>query len=163
MTPPRLITIVVGSLVLFSGATKSYAAKKFTDADSRDVRALFLRQAAAESAHDLAGIDGVLAPQEKGQVDPVTFVARAYRFWGREEVMDHFRTTFAGTWKFEPDERSIRIVPLGTDVAHIFAPTRITIGAAGQPGKEYQFLVNEFAVRTPKGWKITTIVPVPTQ
>jgi hypothetical protein len=31
--------------------------------------------------------------------------------------MDHFRTTFAATWKFEPDQDAIRIVSMGADVA----------------------------------------------
>jgi hypothetical protein len=44
------------------------------------VQAPFLRQAAAETAHDLAGIDGVLARAMPGQSDPVTFIARAYPF-----------------------------------------------------------------------------------
>lgn len=150
-------------MILISGATKSYAAKKFTNADSREVRALFLRQAVAETAHDLVGIDGALAPAEREKPDPVSFIARAYRFWGHKEAMGHFRAIFAATWKFEPDKNTIRIVTLGTDMAHIGAQTRITIGAAGQPGTQYQFLINEFAIRTPGGWKIATIVPVPAQ
>lgn len=135
----------------------------FTATDAEEVKALFLRQAVGETTHDLAAIDGVLAHAAEGQPDPVNFIARAYRFWGREAVMDHFRKTFTATWKFEPDQDAIRIVPLGPDVAHIYAPTRITVGAAGQPGTPYEFLVNEFAIRTTEGWRISTIVPVPAQ
>jgi hypothetical protein len=111
----------------------------------------------------LLEIDGVLARATPGQSDPVTFIARAYRFWGRDAVMDHFRVTFSATWKFEPDQEATRIVPISADVAHIFAPTKITVGAAGQPGTAYQFFVNEFAIRTVEGWRISTIVPVPAQ
>jgi hypothetical protein len=131
--------------------------------DVEEIRALFLRQAAGETAHDIQAIDAVLARALPGQPDPVNFVARAYRFWGREAVIDHFRTTFAGTWRFEPDEEAIRIMPLGPDVAHIYAPTRITAGAVGQEAATYTFLVNEFAIRTPEGWRISAIVPVPAQ
>ena len=95
-------------------------------ADVEEIRALFLRQAAGETAHDIDVIDAVLARALPGQPDPVNFVARAYRFWGREAVIDHFRTVFTGTWRFEPDEEAIRVMPLGPDVAHIYAPTRIT-------------------------------------
>ena len=35
-----------------------------------------------------------------------------------------------------------------------------TVGAAGTP---YQFLVNEFAIRTAVGWRISSVVPVPAQ
>jgi hypothetical protein len=135
----------------------------FSAIDAQEVRALFLRQAAAETAHDIAGIDQVLAHAAPGEADPVNFIARAYRFWGREAVIEHFRTTFLGTWKFEPDHEAIRIVPLGADVAHIYAPTKITIGAALKMGTAYQFLINEFAIRTAEGWRISTIVPVPAQ
>ena len=105
----------------------------------------------------------MLARARPGQPDPVNFVARAYRFWGREAVIDHFRKTFAGTWRFEPDEGAIRVMPLGPDVAHIYAPTRVTAGAAGQEAATFTFLVNEFAIRTPEGWRISAIVPVPAQ
>ncbi|MBW8840896.1 MAG: hypothetical protein JF608_03625 [Sphingomonadales bacterium] len=132
-------------------------------ADLEEIRALFLRQAAGETAHDIEVIDAVLARASPGQPDPVNFVARAYRFWGREAVIEHFRTVFTGTWRFEPDEEAIRIMPLGPDVAHIYAPTRITAGAARQAAATYTFLVNEFAIRTPEGWRISAIVPVPAQ
>jgi hypothetical protein len=149
-------------LLVFS-STQALAADTFTAVDAEQVRTLFLRQAAAETAHDIAGIDAILAHATPGQSDPVTFIARAYRFWGREAVMDHFRTTFSATWKFEPDQEGIRIVPMGADVAHIYAPTKITFGPAGQPGTPHDFFVNEFAIRTAEGWRISTIVPVPVQ
>jgi len=138
-------------------------ANAVSSADIQEIRALFLRQAAAETAHDIKGIDAVLAHAPVGQPDPVTFVARAYRFWGREAVIKHFETVFSGTWRFEPDQDAIRVSPLGPDTAQIYAPTRITVGAAGQPSTSYQFLVNEFAVRTADGWRISAIVPVPAQ
>lgn len=132
-------------------------------ADIEEIRHLFLRQAAGETAHDIQVIESVLARTPPGQPDPVNFVARAYRFWGREAVIDHFRAVFSGTWRFEPDEDAMRILPLGPDVVHIYAPTRITAGAAGQEAATYTFLVNEFAIRTAEGWRISAIVPVPAQ
>jgi len=163
MTASKVATSAASLFFLLSSPINSFAADTFSATDAQQVRALFLRQATAETAHDLAGIDGVLAHATPGQPDPVSFIARAYRFWGLEAVMDHFRTTFTGTWKFEPDQGAIRIVPMRADVAQIYAPTKITIGTAGQPGTQYQFLVNEFAIRTAEGWRISTIVPVPTQ
>jgi hypothetical protein len=135
----------------------------FNAADIEEIRNLFLRQAAGETARDIRVIESVLARTPPGQPDPVNFVARAYRFWGREAVIDHFRTVFKGTWRFEPDEDEIRILPLGPDTAHIYAPTRITVGAAGAESATYNFLVNEIAIRTAEGWRISAIVPVPAQ
>lgn len=143
--------------------TDAKTAPAVDGADIAEIRALFLRQAAGETAHDIEVIDAVLARTPPGQPDPVNFVARAYCFWGRAAVIEHFRTIFAGTWKFEPDHGALRVIPLGPDVAHIYAPTRITAGAAGQPAATASFLINEFAIRTPDGWRISAIVPVPTQ
>ena len=130
-------------------------------ADIEEIRALFLRQAKAENAHDIEAIDAVLARVPPGQPDPVNFVARAYCFWGRAAVIEHFRTIFAGIWRFEPDESAIRIIPLGRDIAQIFAPTRVTLDAGGGQPATYTFLINEFAIRTGEGWRISAIVPVP--
>jgi SnoaL-like protein len=135
----------------------------FGDADTAEIRALFLRQAAAETAHDIAGMEGVLARAVPGEPDPVNFVARAYRFWGREAVLEHFRAVFAGTWRFEPEVDQIKVLPLNADTAHIYAPTLITIGPADRGETTYRFLVNEIAVRTPDGWRIASIVPIPAQ
>jgi hypothetical protein len=146
-----------------TGAASPGTAVAASSADVEEIRALFLRQAAGETAHDIQVIDAVLARVSPGQPDPVNFVARAYCFWGREAVMNHFRTTFTGTWRFEPDQSAIRVMPLGADVAHIYAPTRITVGAAGRQAATYQFHINEFAIRTPDGWRIAAIVPVPAQ
>ncbi|HEY9131478.1 MAG TPA: nuclear transport factor 2 family protein [Dyella sp.] len=137
--------------------------RTITDADIKEIRALFLRQAAAESAHDIDGMAAVLANTEPGQPDSVNFVARAYRFWGREAVLDHFRTVFAGTWRFEPEVDEIKVFPISADAAHIFAPTHVTAGPAGGDETTFRFLVNEFAARTRDGWRITSIVPVPAQ
>lgn len=52
---------------------------------------------------------------------------------------------------------------LGPDVAQIFAPTRITVGAPGKEAVTVTFLINEIAIRTPDGWRISAIVPVPAE
>ena len=137
--------------------------RTITEADVKEIRALFLRQAAAESAHDIDGMEAVLARAEPGQADPVNFIARAYRFWGRDAVLEHFRKVFTGTWRFEPEVEEIKILPISMDAAHIFAPTNITTGSAAGGEATYRFLVNEFAIRTRDGWRITSIVPVPAQ
>lgn len=141
----------------------SAATPQFDANDMQEIRALFLRQAAGATAHDIAVIDSVLAQAPPGQPDPVSFIARAYQFWGRDAVLDHFRAIFKGTWIFEPQQDAIRILPLGMDAAQIYAPTRITLGAAGQPARQETFLMYETAIRTPQGWRIATMAPVPAQ
>ncbi|GAB7542542.1 YybH family protein [Cupriavidus sp. CuC1] len=150
------------SFSLLTAVTSAHAAE-VTATDTQEIHDLFLRQADAETAHDIDALDGMLAHAVPGQPDPVSFVARAYRFWGRDAVMEHFRKTFTGTWRFEPDQSAISIIPLNGDTVQIYAPTRITLGAAGQPAKTATFLINEFVIRTPSGWKISAVVPVPAE
>jgi hypothetical protein len=129
--------------------------------DIAEVRALFLRQAQAENAHDIAGIDAILAPSMPDGENAPMFVARAGQFFGRPAVLQRFRDNFSGTWAFEPEE--IQVTRIGDDTMHVFAPTRITVGPAGQPARTLRFLVNQIAVRTAEGWRFAVIVPVPAE
>ena len=156
----KKIIIVTATVVVC--ASPAMAVQDNT-ADIAAVRALFLRQAAGATAHDIHEMEAVFAEAPAGQPDPVSFVARAYRYWGRAQVIAHFQRTFAGTWRFEPDQAAIRISLLGNDVAQIYAPTQVTVGPAGQPPTVAQFHMTEFAIRTPDGWRIATIVAVPAQ
>jgi len=138
-------------------------AAEVTSADTQAVRELFLRQAAAESAHDVVALSGMFASTAPGEPDPVSFVARAYRFWGRDDVIEHFKKTFAGTWSLEPNQSALRVIPLNRDTVQVYAPTQVTIGAPGQPAKTATFLINEFMIRSPSGWKVAAVIPVPAQ
>nr|WP_244808623.1 nuclear transport factor 2 family protein [Caballeronia zhejiangensis] len=133
----------------------------FTDADRAAVEDVLLRQAAAASAHDIVAFEQVLVPNVPGQQDPVAMVARAYQFWGRAALIDHFKEVFKGVWKFEPDIHGIKVVPLTPDVAQIYAPTKITFGTSDTTATTAPFLMYEVAIRTPGGWRIASIVPVP--
>jgi hypothetical protein len=133
----------------------------FSDRDRQQVEDVFLQQARAATAHDIQAFGEVLAEAAPGQPDPVVFVARAYQFWGKPALVDHFKETFKGVWKFEPERAHITIVPLTADVAQIYAPTQITLGKSTATAKTVPFLVYETAVRTPSGWRIASIVPVP--
>src|SRR4051812_15709002 len=157
---------VVASLViaaLFSatdGPAFAAPSQQFTEADRAQVKDVLLRQAAAASAHDIAAFEQVLVPVPPGHQDPIVMVARAYQFWGKTALIDHFKETFKGVWKFEPDVQAIKVIPLTPDVAQIYAPTQITLGASDASARTAPFLVYEVAVRTPEGWRIASIVPV---
>jgi hypothetical protein len=61
--------------------TDDTASTAIDGGDLEEIRALFLRQAAGETAHDIELMDAVLARARPGQPGPVNFVARAYCFW----------------------------------------------------------------------------------
>jgi hypothetical protein len=160
----RLQSLLVAAALSIVGATAHAAPiHPFDEQDRQDVKAAFLQQAAAATAHDIVAFERVLAPTPPGQPDPVAFVARAYQFWGRPARVDHFTETFKGVWKFEPDPEHLRIIPLTPDTAEICAPAQVTSGASNETAKTAPFLVHEVAVRTPEGWRIAAIVPVPAQ
>ena len=136
---------------------------QFDEQDRQEVKAVFLKQAAAATAHDIVAFEQVFAPTPAGQPDPVVFVARAYQFWGKTALIEHFKETFKGVWRFEPDAERVRVIPLTPDTAQIYAPTQVTSGTSTETAKTAPFLVYEVAVRTPQGWRIAAIVPVPAQ
>jgi uncharacterized protein (TIGR02246 family) len=160
----RISSLLFAVAISNAGAAAHAATlRQFDEQDRQEVKALFLQQAAAATAHDMAGFERVFAPTPAGQPDPVTFVARAYQFWGRPALIEHFKETFKGVWKFEPDTERVRVVPLTPDAAEIYAPTQVTSGTSSETAKTAPFLVYEVAVRTPEGWRIAAIVPVPAQ
>jgi hypothetical protein len=153
--------VAVVILGIASGAAHATVTHHFTERDRQEVKDVFLRQAATATAHDIVGFEHALASAPAGQPDPIAFVARAYQFWGKPALIDHFKETFKGVWKFEPNVESIKIIPLTADVAEVYAPTQVTVGASEASAKTAPFLVYEVAVRTAEGWRIAAIVPVP--
>jgi len=152
-----IVTVILGAV---NATAYAAAPHHFTDKDRQEVKDVFLRQAAAATAHDIVAFEQVLASAPADQPDPIAFVARAYQFWGKPALVEHFKETFKGVWKFEPDVASIKIIPLTADVAELYATTQITLGASDATAKTAPFLVYEVAVRTAKGWRIAAIVPV---
>jgi hypothetical protein len=49
----------------------------------------------------------------------------------------------------------------GDGAAQLYVPTMFTIGAAGQPAQPTRFLMNLILVKTPGGWKVSSILPIP--
>jgi ketosteroid isomerase-like protein len=159
------VALLVCVVMLTAAGLTAHAASvhHFTKKDSQEVKDVFLRQAEAATSHDIVAFEHVLASTPADQPDPVALVARAYQFWGKNALVDHFRETFKAVWKFEPDVETIKVVPLTPDTAEIFAVTRVTSGASEASSKTASFLVYEVAIRTLEGWRIAAIVPVPAQ
>jgi hypothetical protein len=159
------ISSLLFTVAISAASVTAHAAPRhqFDEHDRQEVKAVFLKQAAAATAHDIVAFEQVFAPTPADQPDPVTFVARAYQFWGKTALIDHFTETFKGVWKFEPDAERVKVIALTPDTAEIYAPTQVTSGTSTETAKTAPFLVYEVAVRTPQGWRIAAIVPVPAQ
>jgi hypothetical protein len=159
-----LKTVLCGGIACATllASSACLAAASFTKTDRREMQEVFERQVQAATRHDLGAFAAVFAaPSDLG--DPVVFVARPYQFWGKPSLIDHFRETFKGVWKFEPDLTKLRVVPLTPDVAQLYAPTQITLGHSAADARTASYLVYEVAVRTAAGWRISSIVPIAAQ
>ncbi len=129
----KLLAVRLAAMIVAVAASSTTACAQDRAAGDREfVRALFLRQVDAENAHDIVKLDGILADSLDDKSSPVSFVARAYQFWGKKEVMEHFEQTFKGTWHLEPDMSRSRVIALNADNVQIYVPTKVTLGAPGQ-------------------------------
>jgi hypothetical protein len=50
---------------------------------------------------------------------------------------------------------------MGDGVAQIYVPIIFTIGAPGQAPQQTRFLMNQLIVKTPSGWRVSAILPIP--
>jgi hypothetical protein len=50
---------------------------------------------------------------------------------------------------------------LSSDVAQLYVPIVFTIGSAGQAAQTTRFLMNQTIIKTPAGWKVASILPIP--
>ena len=121
-----------------------------------DIGAMFDRFVAAQNAHDAPAVRDLL-------VDSPNFlwITRGATVWGRDAAMKRFETLYQGTWILAPDKSTVKVVMLGGDAAQVYALVRFTIGAPGQPAQESPTLMNQTWVRTPAGWRVASILPIP--
>ena len=52
-------------------------------------------------------------------------------------------------------------ITIGDGAAQIYVPIIFTIGAPGQQPQPMRFLMNLVLVKTPSGWKVSSILPIP--
>jgi hypothetical protein len=50
---------------------------------------------------------------------------------------------------------------LSDSVAQLYVPIVFTIGRTAQPAQPTRFLMNQVLVKTPQGWKVSSILPIP--
>lgn len=125
-------------------------------ASEDEVRAVVDRFVAAQNAHDLAAVGELLwdSPQ-------FLWITRGAPIWGRQPALTRFEALYRGTWRLEPALSDLRITLLGDGVAQIYVPIMFTIGAPGQEAQKARFLMNQVLLKTPTGWKVGSILPIP--
>lgn len=121
-----------------------------------EVRAVFDRFVAAQNAHDLSAVRGLLLDSQD-----FLWVTRGTPIWGRDTALRRFESLYQGTWKLRPDSSKLKIVRLSDTSAQLCVPIVFNIGAPGQPAPDTPFLMNQTLVKTPSGWRIASLLPIP--
>jgi hypothetical protein len=89
------------------------------------------------------------------------WITRGAPVWGADAALKRFATLYEGTWRLEPDTSGLKIVMIGDAAAQVYVPIVFTIGAPGQQAQPTKFLFNQVVVKTPSGWKVSSILPIP--
>ena len=127
-----------------------------TAAPEDDVRKTFEQFVAAQNAHDIPAVENLLL-----ESPDFLWITRGSAVWGREAAMKRFRALYEGTWQLAPEAGALKVLVLGASTAQVFAPIVFSIGAPGQPPQTTRFLMNQVLVKTPGGWKVSSLLPIP--
>jgi hypothetical protein len=145
----RLVACVM--LVLLALLIRSPAA-----ATEDEVRATFDRFVEAQNAHAIKAVESLLLGSPS-----FLWITRGTPVWGADEALKRFAALYEGTWRLEPDTSGLKIVMIGDAAAQIYVPIVFTIGASGEQAQPVRFLFNLVLVKTPGGWKVSSILPIP--
>ena len=127
-----------------------------TAAPEDEVRAAFDRFVTAQNSHDITAVGSIL-----WESPDFLWITRGTPIWGREAALNRFTTLYEGTWHLGPDVSNLKIIMLADGVAALYVPIIFSIGAPGRPVQQMKFLMNQIVLRTPDGWKVSSILPVP--
>jgi len=125
-------------------------------AQTDEIRATVERFVTAQNAHDLAAVSELLVDAPDS-----LWITRGTAIWGRSAALERFATLYKGTWRLDPAMSELKIISLGERVAQVYMPIVFTIGAAGQAPQQTRFLMNQILLKTPQGWKVSSILPIP--
>jgi hypothetical protein len=142
--------------IRFILATVAVAAAPLAAASPDEVRQAFERFVAAQNAHDVRAVEGLLLDSPD-----FLWITRGTPVWGREAALKRFEALYKGTWQLAPEAGALKVVMLEQNAAQLFVPIAFTIGAPGQAPQSTRFLMNQVLVKTPAGWKVSSILPIP--
>ena len=120
-----------------------------------EVRATFERFVAAQNAHDVKAVESLLLNSPD-----FLWITRGTPVWGSDAALKRFSALYEGTWRLEPEASSLRTMMLGDHAAQVYVPIMFTIGAPGQSAQATRFLMNLIVVKTPGGWRVSSILPI---
>jgi len=141
---------------LFAAGVLAVSSTFASAASEDDVRAVFDQFVTAQNSHDVAAVRELLLDSPN-----FLWVTRGAPVWGREAALKRFESLYQGTWKLSPDMANLKTALVSETTAQLYVPIMFNIGAAGQPAPDTPFLMNQTLVKTPAGWRIANILPIP--
>ena len=137
-------------------AAASLAPRCAAASSEDEVRAAFDQFVVAQNAHDVKAVEALLLPSAE-----FLWITRGAPLWGRDAALQRFVSLYQGTWRLDPEAASLKIMMLNEGAAQVYVPINFAIGAPGQPAQQLKFLMNQVLVRTPAGWRVASILPIP--
>jgi len=141
---------------LFAAGVLAFSTTVASAASDEDVRAVFDQFVKAQNSHDVVAVRELLLDSPN-----FLWVTRGAPVWGREAALKRFESLYQGTWKLSPDMANLKTALVSETTAQLYVPIMFNIGAAGQPAPDTPFLMNQTLVKTPAGWRIANILPIP--
>jgi ketosteroid isomerase-like protein len=121
-----------------------------------EVKAQFSKFVAAQNAHDLKAVSDTLLDSPQ-----FLWITRGVPIWGREAALKRFEALYQGTWSLDPKTDELKVFEVQPGVAQVYVPITFMIAPAGQTAQPARFLMNQTLVKTPEGWKVSSILPIP--
>jgi ketosteroid isomerase-like protein len=121
-----------------------------------EVKAQFSRFVAAQNAHDLKAVGDMLLDSPE-----FLWITRGAPVWGREAALKRFEALYQGTWSLDPKMDELKVFEIQPGVAQLYVPITFMIAPAGQTAQPSRFLMNQILVKTPDGWKVSSVLPIP--
>jgi ketosteroid isomerase-like protein len=121
-----------------------------------EVKAQFSKFVAAQNAHDLKAVSDTLLDSPQ-----FLWITRGTPIWGREAALKRFEALYQGTWSLDPKTDELKVFEVQPGVAQVYVPVTFIIAPAGQNAQPTRFLMNQTLVKTPDGWKVASILPIP--
>jgi uncharacterized protein (TIGR02246 family) len=121
-----------------------------------DIKALFAKFVTAQNAHDLKAVGELL--QDSPQF---LWITRGTPIWGRDAALKRFEALYQGTWSLDPKIDELKVIELQPGVVQLYVPITFMISPAGQTAQATRFLMNQVLMKTPNGWKVSSILPIP--
>ncbi len=141
-------TAFAAVLMIFAGSAQA--------GTEDEVKAQFSKFVAAQNAHDLKVVGDMLLDSPQ-----FLWITRGAPIWGREAALKRFEALYQGTWSLDPKTDELKVFEIQPGVVQLYVPITFMIAPAGQTAQPMRFLMNQILVKTPEGWKVSSVLPIP--